>query len=231
MTSTQTAEPANLGQVLGSVSARPRPETPVSESAGYANWQRIVGLAGERYRDCRISGFIVSDGEDFAAQRNVLQRIREFSEGISDHVRNGCGLLLYGPPGTGKDHLMFACMKLACKAGASVEWRNGLDWFGQLRDNIDRGVEEAQVVRDLVGCDVLAISDPLPPHGDLSSYQGQMLLRVIDRRYRKLKSTWVTMNVADRAEAEDRMGAALVDRLRDNALALHCNWPSFRRSM
>lgn len=188
-------------------------------------WQAVIGAAGPRYDRCRFENYEHGQPEQTAA----LTAVREFATSAREHVSQGHGLLLFGPVGTGKDHLMFAAIREACRAGLRVEWRNGLDWFGVLRDRIGTDFDEETTIRELVNCDVLALSDPLPPHGDLSSYQGQMLLRVIDRRYRRLKSTWVTMNVKDRAEATERMGAAVVDRLCDGALAVFCNWKSHRR--
>jgi hypothetical protein len=36
------------------------------------------------------------------------------------------------------------------------------------------------------------------------------------------------MNVKDSNDASKRIGAAIVDRLKDDSLALFCNWPSYR---
>ncbi len=38
------------------------------------------------------------------------------------------------------------------------------------------------------------------------------------------------MNVSSGEEAEKRIGAQIVDRLRDGALSIVCNWPSHRKS-
>jgi DNA replication protein DnaC len=54
------------------------------------------------------------------------------------------------------------------------------------------------------------------------------LLEIIDRRYSHLLPTWMTINVANRKEAETRMGAPTVDRLAHDALTVVCDWPSFR---
>jgi DNA replication protein DnaC len=77
---------------------------------------------------------------------------------------------------------------------------------------------------------VLAISDPTPPLGELSDYQRSMLFRVVDRRYRDLRPTWVTINAADSAEAERKIAPNIIDRLAHGALVLRCNWPSYRRA-
>lgn len=229
MTSSPERNPESIGTVLGNRSTRPAsaPSQPLgtSDPAGRSLWQSLIASAGVRYERCRFENFDCKSPE----QTSARDAVSGFASAAKQHAADGHGLLLYGPVGTGKDHLMFAAIREACRAGLRVEWRNGLDWFGTLRDRIGKDVDEEQTIRELVNCEVLALSDPLPPHGDLSSYQGQMLLRVIDRRYRRMKSTWVTMNVRDRAEATERMGAAVVDRLCDGALAVFCNWPSHRK--
>jgi DNA replication protein DnaC len=71
----------------------------------------------------------------------------------------------------------------------------------------------------------------LPPLGSVNSgFQLSMLFRIIDRRYRDLKATVMTLNVATRAEAETRLSPNIVDRLAHGAMAIHCNWPSYRRN-
>jgi len=189
-------------------------------------WRDVARRAG-RYAASTLDSFITSS----PAMESAVKALRAFTENLAAHISSGHGLVLYGPCGTGKDHLMFAAMRAAASAGFRVRWENGIDWFGQLRDRIDDGGSEETMIRPLVNCDILGISDPVPPSGDLSSYQGQMLLRVIDRRYRHRRSTFVTLNVRDRAEAISRMGAPIVDRLIDNALVVHCAWESFRRPL
>ena len=75
---------------------------------------------------------------------------------------------------------------------------------------------------------MLVLSDPVPPKGELSDYSESILYRIVDARYITMKPTWTTMNVASGEEADRRLGAPIVDRLRHGALCLSCDWPSFR---
>jgi hypothetical protein len=54
------------------------------------------------------------------------------------------------------------------------------------------------------------------------------LYRVLDRRYREVKPTWVTINAEDADDAKAKLGAPIFDRLKDNAELVPCFWPSFR---
>jgi DNA replication protein DnaC len=149
---------------------------------------------------------------------------------VREHVQSGGNLILYGPPGTGKDHLLVALLRVAIMADLSAEWINGQDLFGEFRDRIDTDLSEERAVRKFCRADVLAISDPLPPRGSVSDYGATMLYRVIDRRYRGLRATWTTVNVADAAEAARELTGPIFDRLADNCVAVFCNWPSYRRT-
>ena len=81
----------------------------------------------------------------------------------------------------------------------------------------------------LVAPDILIIDDPIPPHGQLTDYQEQLWYIFTDRRYNAMKPTWVSMNVASGEEAEQRIGAAIVDRWKDGALTVAFNGPSYRK--
>ena len=52
---------------------------------------------------------------------------------------------------------------------------------------------------------------------------------VLDGRYRFMRPTWLSMNIASREEAAAKLGAPTIDRLAEGAVACFCNWPSYRR--
>lgn len=114
--------------------------------------------------------------------------------------------------------------------GIRVEWLSGLDFYGDCRDRIESGDPESKAIRHYANPAVLAVSDPLPPTGQLTVFQRSMLFRVVDRRYSQMRPTWVTLNVASRNEAMERIGANIIDRLTHEALVVHCDWPSYRRA-
>lgn len=189
---------------------------------------RLLSKVGARYRNCTVDTFAC----DTQAHKDAASKVWAFCETISDQIASGRGVLLYGPPGTGKDHLAVAIMIAALDStSASVDWVDGAEFYGGVRDNIDGDKSEASFVKRFTTPALLVLSDPLPPLGAIKSeFQLSMLFRVIDRRYRDLKATVVTLNVATREEAEKRLSPNIVDRLAHGAMAIHCNWPSYRRN-
>lgn len=192
-------------------------------------WAALTRQIGKRYAKCRVSNFQLSEDPAVAArQQGVIDALRAYGNEIEQNIKAGRGIVLDGQPGTGKDHLLVGLMYAAVGAGFAVAWRNGMDLFGQLRDAITNGTEERRILSELVKPDVLVLSDPVPPWGDLTQYQGSFLFRLVDARYRNLRPTWVTTNSPGGDDAKQRMGPQVVDRLRDGALCLGCSWPSYR---
>lgn len=190
-----------------------------------SRWRELVSQFGRRYENARLSNFECSCEQ----QRSIVDSLTEFAQGIGDAVSSGRNLVLYGPRGTGKDHLLVAMLRAAIADGWSVAWRDGQELYGECRDAIDREGSEAKFFSQFTQPSVFAISDPTPPLGDVKSdWQLATLFRIIDRRYRELKPTWVTINAASAEEAQKRIAPNIIDRLTHGALVLRCNWKSYR---
>ena len=186
---------------------------------------------GSEY-DCRPDSFtLFGPPEIQQRQQAVLNSVRDFGRNLFDNIHDGKNVLFFGTMGTGKDHLMKCLLAAAIlKHGFSVDWRNGAQLWIDLRDTLRKHseVSERQLLRELGQADILAISDVLPPSGTLTEFQATALFAVIDERYRHQRPTFMTLNVASRQEAENRMGAQIVDRLAQRALVQHFAWPSWR---
>lgn len=192
----------------------------------------LISLIGKRYESCTVASFEVGGPEPVAkAKREAVERLKAFGKSLREQVDAGANLFIYGPPGTGKDHLMVALMLHAVRGfGFRVRWCNGQTLFGDFRDNIDRDVSERALLTKYTYPEILAISDPVPPKGEISSYASGMLYRIIDERYRRQKPTWVTVNVSKSEDAVRELTGPIYDRLIDGALTVFCNWPSYRQS-
>jgi len=190
--------------------------------------EAFSAAVGPRYAGCSFDSFNAALPE----QKAVLDAMTAYASNAVENVQTGSGLLLLGSAGTGKDHLMCAAARTAINENIDVRWVNGRDLFGQFRDLMDTNSDttEADVIDDLTTVAILAVSDLLPVSGSLSPYQADILFRILDARYRHLRPVWATLNVGSSGEADTRMGAQIIDRLRDAALVARCNWPSYRKA-
>lgn len=186
--------------------------------------KRLVRSRGERYADATLESFEIYDSQ----QTPVINDLRMFCEEMPTRLRNGAGLTLMGRSGTGKDHCQMACMKAAIIAhGLTVEWHDGVRLGESFRHAISKGEEHKMITR-LCKAQVLAISDPVPARGQLSDYQLAILRQVVDWRYSRSLSTWITTNLEDFEQAKQMLTVPLLERLTHGALELFFNWPSYR---
>lgn len=187
---------------------------------------RLAADLGERYRPdlAALDKFKVYH----PSQPPVIARLTTLADGIGQFVKSASGLILHGTVGTGKDHLLAAMLYQAAMIPASCRWINGQELFGAFRDRIDTGQRDEDHFRELERPQVLGISDPVPPVGSPGEWDLRNLYRLLDRRYRAMKSTWVSVNATTPEEADDKLSAPVFDRLRDGAEILACAWPSYR---
>ena len=186
----------------------------------------LAGI-GPRHANSRLETFIATTQE----QRDVLAAFTDYCDHIAERVAAGVGIVANGRVGTGKTHLFIGAARRAIREGFTVVYQNGQSLISAFRDRIgDDGSSEGDLLDSLTSPDILILDDPVPPHGELTNYQEQMFYIFADRRYNAMKPTWVSMNVASGEEAEDRIGAAIVDRWKDGALTLAFNWPSYRKA-
>jgi DNA replication protein DnaC len=185
---------------------------------------RLVDSAGRRFEHATLDSYRSA----MPAQREVVSRLKSYLD--NESARGGQGLVFFGPVGTGKDHLAFAvCRELIRLGCPSVEWMNVQRWFSYLRDRMDDDDKsEASELRRLSEPRLLVLSELVPPFGPIGQHMATLLYLVVEERTAYGFPTIATLNVADDAEAIERIGRPTWDRLCDNAGKLFCNWPSYR---
>ena len=201
----------------------------LTEQQKIAVHKQLIADRGIRYAACSLDSFEVVCSE----QRAAVAVMRAFISDLDNRLAStmGGGLVLIGPPGTGKDHLLMAAMTAAIlDYGFSVVWRDGLRMYHLLKNAISKNSTEEEIAR-YVKPQILAISDPLPPRDDLSSYEMACLRDIIDQRYSLGLATWITTNVQSQEEAKQKLTGPLLGRIGHNATEVNCAWPGYRKPL
>jgi DNA replication protein DnaC len=192
---------------------------------------RVIALStqlGTRYSPERVKldNYVVYDPR----QKGVVAAVRAISVTIRDFVKQGRNLALFGTVGTGKDHLLAHLLYCAAREGLFCRYANGRTLFSQFRGTKGEHASgtENDLIEQFVTPDVVAISDPRPSTGQNTDYQLDVLYRVLDARYRAMRTTWVTANIDSTAAAGQSLSEPVWDRLQDGAEVLFCDWPSYR---
>jgi len=200
-------------------------ETHQRKQNAWMHFQRMQASIGKRYAEAKLSTWIA----DTPQQQQVLTDVLAWCDNLTANIARGRGVVMIGPKGSGKTHLAVGILKRCAMSLHTVAAIDGQQMYLRMRDAIKTDTTESEIIRAWTAPDVLLIDDPIPVGGDNSAYQLSTLWNVIDRRYRDLKPTIVTLNVANGDEAARRLSPQIVDRLRDGALVLSCNWPSHRQ--
>ena len=229
-----TEKHPSLADVLSELKSKlPDPSHPdiVEQRERFNAAGELSRKVGHRLAYCSFKSYQVTEetASNRPSQRDVWNQIESFAWDLPTRTKTGGGLVLFGRPGCGKDHLAVAAGYVGIlQHGYSVQWIHGLELFELARRLIRVDGDESGFVREYVKPKILIVSDPIPPKGDASQYNADVLMRIVDRRYRESKATWFTLNVLDGEEAERRLASPIVDRVRHGSLCLECNWPSYR---
>lgn len=191
--------------------------------------QEILARRGARYLRCRWQNYVIETPE----QATVVEGIRTWADTLPARIRRGENLLLFGLCGSGKDHALAVLIREAMlRHGIFAQWTTGPELFRRWRaefnggSSVDPGDDKCSGPRPL-----LLISDPVLPGGTLTPYQAERLYALIDRRSSFQTSTWISVNATGREDLEQRLGVAIVDRLRDHATTFAFSWPSYRQPL
>lgn len=188
--------------------------------------ERLERSLGKRYSQgaCSLAAYRVYDPR----QQIAVDTVNRVLGRLAEVIDNGEGVLLVGSVGTGKDHFLGCLLYAALDAKCEVKYVNGQEVFGTFRDRIDTGERDEEYFRELTMPGLLAVSDPLPPVGQPGAWDLQNLYRIVDRRYREKRPTWMTMNALSPEDMNAQLSSQVFDRLRHDATIIPCFWPSFR---
>lgn len=188
--------------------------------------REIAAALGPRYSPNRVA----LEGMKLYSPKisTAIGEVERLIADMANVIENGRTIVFFGTVGTGKDRMLAALLYAAANAGHACQWTNGLEIYGAFRDGMDSGKSESGLLTSLTRPAVLGISDPTPPSGIVSDWQIATLYRLIDKRYRANRCTWLTMNAKTEADAEAQLSDRVFDRLIDGAVLIPCFWPSYR---
>jgi len=216
------------------VAEHKRAVTHAGQRLSLRNWTRD---RGKRYAECTLDSFEPCCEKSKTAKALVASLL--VKQRMRDIIADGTNIVFYGPPGTGKDHLLAAMIRRLIEGGVEysahtsslrhrqqkqIYWTSGVALCSLFRD-----FEKTEQFADRQRVPILAISDPVV--SELTAFQAERYYELLDYRYNHQLATWLTCNVADSADLATRLTPQLADRIKDGAIAIHCNWESHRKPL
>ena len=234
-TTASTNPETTIGEAINGALGNARPTPEEARAAGEARERQVAAMKNVVRLSADLDERYAPGVATFAAyeiyhekQRMAVNQIEGYLDELKANLKRGAGLILYGVIGTGKDHLLAAALYAAAKQGFSGRWSNGQELYSGVRDTMDAGKKESEWLATWATTDILGISDPLAAFGELNAWRQELLYRLVDKRYRKLKATWITMNALTPQDADKKLSQQVFDRLQENAVIVPCFWPSYR---
>ena len=236
------SDPAPLAGALCEADERRLRGTVVSAEQERASAERNQAAARARHAAAALATLTRDLGKRYSPERasldtyhvicpeqsEALRKARAIAADLDGLVKRGEGIVFFGAVGTGKDHLQAALLYEAARLGHSCRYVNGQELCGRLRGAIGGNGSEEKIIAELTTPQILAISDPTPPTGELNAWRTEFIYRLVNARYCGLKSTWATINAAEPSEIDEKLSAPVWDRLQEAATLIPCFWPSHR---
>lgn len=159
-------------------------------------------------------------------QRRVLEVLRRFAGNFAKARQLGSNLTFRGNVGAGKTTLACATVRAVRAAGFSARYTTLGKFFSGLRDGLSEGQSIGRIKAKAANPDLLALDEV--GVGFASKAELVWLTELIDERYAAKRLTIVISNLGTAALTE-LVGERAADRLGENGVDLHFDWPSFRR--
>lgn len=189
--------------------------------------QRVERQIGESMVPAR---FIGRTFENFVADTpekvHALTVAADYATNFKQHAKKGESLVLFGLPGTGKSHLAAGILQAIIPEHQGL-YLTCMGMIRMVRNTWRRDSErsESEVLKTLADVDLLVIDEVGVQYG--TDGEQTVLFDVLDRRYRDLQPTLLLSN-QDVAGLKTFLGDRAMDRLKECARFVPCQWPSYR---
>jgi DNA replication protein DnaC len=176
---------------------------------------------GERFNESDFTNFIVRNGSE-KCFKIAKKYVEEFDSW------EGESLMFWGEPGNGKSHLATAVANELTTKGKRVVFISMPDLLEKIKATFNKNSteSEADIMRGLQMCDLLIIDDIGAEK--VSDWVQEVIFRIVDGRYKKVKPIMATSNLEPKELAE-RIGKRAYDRLIEISQPIKNEATSYRR--
>jgi DNA replication protein DnaC len=176
---------------------------------------------GKRFNDSDFTNFIVRSGSE-KCFKIAKKYVDEFDSW------EGESLMFWGEPGNGKSHLATAVANELTAKNKRVVFISMPDLLEKIKATFNKNTTEteAKIMKGLQMCDLLIIDDIGAEK--VSDWVQEVIFRIVDGRYKKVKPIMATSNLEPKELAE-RIGKRAYDRLIEISQPIKNEASSYRR--
>lgn len=187
----------------------------------YEKFLNLSNIPG-RFKDRTFETFQVA----YENQKRALAVCKRYADNFDESYSKGKSLILSGKPGTGKSHLAVSVIQ-AIYPKYQGQYLTLMDLIRIVRNTWNRNSEktEIQVLRELVGIDLLVIDEIGVQYG--TDGEQNIIFDVLDGRYREQMPTILLTN-QDKEGVSKCIGERVFDRMRESASWVSFDWESYR---
>ncbi len=186
----------------------------------------------DRFKDATVKSWKAT----MPKQGEVKQAVTDWCKHIDEKLCRGGCIVMSGNPGTGKTHLATAICAHALRSGYTALLIKPIEFFDAMYDTYgDKNKADSatpssiELMRSYVDLDLLVLDD-IGGDTDLNGHKGTLLFDLIDRRYRKAKSTILTTNLPFTNDKNPELtikgfiGSKMARRIFESCLELRFSW-------
>lgn len=156
-----------------------------------------------------------------------LAKIRDYAHKIDDNLANAKGLILFGSKGTGKSHLSCAIAECAIQKHYSALFITADEIIEDVKSAYSENTSAKAKMKLYTTPDLLIVDEITL---GVAEKDMKILANILNARYSSIKSTIVITNLGlnGAGSLESVIGGRILDRFRENNIALQFTGNSFR---
>lgn len=169
----------------------------------------------QRYKDSSFDSYLFYGTEE---QRATQKRLVEC-------LRRGLPVVMYGNNGTGKTHLAYSAMREQILMGNEAVYASLTDIVDEIKLGFSDNIPTSRIVDKYVGYDYLVIDEMDKSYGSPTEFLN--IFKIVNGRYMAKRPTVLISN-ASKEDVMEIVGKSSFERIGEDGLAVHMDWPSFR---